>query len=100
MASDPLAGSIDFHAMVYLVDCNVLSRRCRIILEERAERAEPGFVASPALDGLAINRLLGLPLARRLHGTRIEFRAKAGVVPGQAAAAMIRRITGARVRSS
>src|ERR1700730_11023338 len=72
--------------MVYLIDCNVLSRRCRIILEECAEQAEPGFVASPALDGLAINRLPGLPLARRLHGTRIEFGAKAGVAPGKAAA--------------
>src|ERR1019366_3656620 len=49
------------------------------------KRTQPGFVASPALDGVAINRLAGLPLARRLHRARIAFGAEAGVVPRQTA---------------
>src|SRR5215469_8496174 len=57
----------------------------RGIVDQRAQRAEPGFVASPARDGGAIDRLPGLPLARGLHRARIRFGAQAGVVPRETA---------------
>src|SRR5208282_6443882 len=44
-----------------------------------------GFVASPARDGGAIDRLSGLPLAGGVHSPRIRFGAQARIVPGQAA---------------
>src|ERR1700730_18027776 len=51
---------------------------------KRAQRPEPGFVASPALDGGAIDRLPGLPLAGGLHRPWIAFGTQASVVPRQA----------------
>src|SRR5271166_6668797 len=64
-------------AVVYLT--------CLSNIDERAQRSQPGFVASPALDGRAIDRLPGLPLAGSLHRARIGFGAQACVVPRQAA---------------
>jgi hypothetical protein len=55
------------------------------VVDERTQRPQPGFVASPARDGAAIDRLPGLPLAGGLHSPRITFRAQACVVPRQAA---------------
>src|SRR5579872_4982709 len=54
-------------------------------LDELAQGAQPRFVASPASDGGAIDRLTGLPLAGRLHSPRIALRAQARVMPREAA---------------
>src|SRR5580700_9882528 len=63
-----------------------LSRaQSRAVVDERAQRAQPGFVASPTLDRGAIDRLPGLPLAGGLHRPRIGFGAQTRVVPRQAA---------------
>src|ERR1700691_2758358 len=51
----------------------------RPLVDERAQRSQPGFVASPAPDGVAIDRLPGLPLAGGLHSPRIAFGAQARV---------------------
>jgi len=61
--------------------------RVRLVasVDERAQGPQPGFVASPARDGGAIDRLPGLPLAGGLHSPRIAFGAQASVVPRQAA---------------
>ena len=59
--------------------------RFRGVVDERAQGAQPGFVAFPARDGGAIDRLPGLPLAGGPHSPRIGFGAQARGVPRQAA---------------
>ena len=49
----------------------------RGVIDKRTERPEPWFVASPARDGGAIDRLPGLPLTGGLHRARIAFGAQA-----------------------
>src|SRR5579864_1211161 len=57
----------------------------RRVVNECAQRPQPGFVAPPARNRSAIDWLAGLPLARSLHGSRIVFWTQACVVPRQAA---------------
>ena len=57
----------------------------RSVVDQRAQRPQPGFVAAPAGDGGAIDLLASLPLAGGLYRARIGFGAEAGVVPRQAA---------------
>src|SRR5579863_3691894 len=54
-------------------------------IDECAQRPQPGFVASPARDRGAIDRLPGLPFAGGPHRPRIGLGAKASFVPRQAA---------------
>jgi len=63
-----------------------LSRVCFVeVVDERSQRPQPGFVASPAPDGGAKDRLSGLPFAGSIHSPRIAFGAQARVVPREAA---------------
>src|SRR6516225_2641985 len=57
----------------------------RPVVDERAQGPQPGFVASPARDGGAVDRLPGLPLAGGINSPQIAFGAQARVVPRQAA---------------
>src|ERR1700722_9409290 len=57
----------------------------RLVVDKRAQGPQPGFVASPARDGVAIDRLLCLPLAGGPHRPRIGFGPQACIVPCQAA---------------
>ncbi len=80
-----------FHAIHLLEIC--AQAGCKELLQlcepgnvnQSAQGPEPLFVASPARDGGAINRLPRLPLAGRFHGTLISFRMKTCVVPRQTA---------------
>lgn len=59
--------------------------RVQPVVDERAQGPQPGFVATPARDGGAIDRLPSLPLAGSFHSARIAFGVQARVVPRQAA---------------
>src|SRR5215467_6921156 len=56
-------------------------RLVRAIIHKSAQGPQPGFVAPPARDGSAIDRLPGLPLAWGLYRPRIAFGPQARIVP-------------------
>src|SRR4029077_8456539 len=72
-------GEVAASAQSRLGDTRV--RFCPVI-DEPSQGSQPGFVASPARYGGAIDRLPGLPLAGGPHSPRVAFRAEGSGVPG------------------